>query len=454
MNILLKNILRCPFCSGSFSESDYKIIEDQNGYGLLHCHCSTMPVLEGIPIMGIGLATSRNIYVQHLIDLIEQSRYEQALSLLLVPRPPEYPKLIHPLLKRIPEMRGLRRIKRISYESNVKKWRQQTEAVFLHSNGVTSARNLMDLHFNNSASAWSEAYYYFAYRFGQPRHLVALAFAALIENPKGPILDVGCGFGHISFNLLRRAGKQPVLGIDNDFFALYVAKKYIAPGAHYICCDVNYGLPIQDNIFSTVIYADVFHYIKNKDVIIYESKRVTLPDGNILVSSSRNRLIPNHYAGYALPPGGYIDLLKNYNYCILSNDNVLDRYLEKLKPDISSSAPLDELKSKTLFSFVISENNDIFKDHGKLGSWPHGEGILTLNPFFNISRNTDSDLVYLKKIFPSSFYEEDHPEYKRYLPESIMIPSSLLSDLPHVDNNSLLEELLRRCVLIGVPSYY
>lgn len=454
MNTSLKSIIRCPFCGGSYAESDFKVVEDQNGYGLLNCYCGTIPVVAGIPIMGIGLATSKNISLQHLINLIEQSKFEQALFDLIVPRPPEYPSLAHSMLKHLPEIKGFRKIKKISHNVNKNIWRENVQELLLHPPVNVKARDFFDIHFLKSGSGWTEAYYYFTYRFGQPRHLAALAFASLIEDPKGPVLDVGSGFGHVTWHLLTRAGNQPVIGVDNDFFALYVAKKNIAPDAHYICCDVNFGLPFQDNVFSFVFFADSFHYIKNKDVSIYESKRVIFPDGAVLVTSSRNRLIANPYIGYAIPPNGYTELLKKNNYCILSNDSVIDRYIDKFKPDTSVSTPLEELKSKTLLSFVISDNTEYYRDHGKLESWPHAGGRLTLNPLYEIYKNGGTDLVYLKRKFPTSFYEEDHPEYKRYLPESVMIPSSILSDLPDVENVPEYEDLLRRCVLIGVPDNY
>ena len=86
-----------------------------------------------------------------------------------------------------------------------------------------TACDLFDLYFRKSGLKMMHAYDYFVFRFGQPRHLVSLSLASLIRQPNKPILDLACGFGHLTRSLVQQAEGQQVIGVDRNFFGLYVA---------------------------------------------------------------------------------------------------------------------------------------------------------------------------------------------------------------------------------------
>jgi ubiquinone/menaquinone biosynthesis C-methylase UbiE len=103
-----------------------------------------------------------------------------------------------------------------------------------------------------------DPYSYYAFCFGQPRHLTALSLASLIDTPDKPVLDLACGYGHITRHLLPRAQDQPVIGVDHNFFSLYVAKGWMAPKAAYVCAGAEGPLPFPDDTFSTAFCSNAF----------------------------------------------------------------------------------------------------------------------------------------------------------------------------------------------------
>src|SRR5205807_10304892 len=92
--------------------------------------------------------------------------------------------------------------------------------------GELSVMEVLDLYYREYSG--SDMFNYFAFRMGQPRHLAALALVCLLTRGKGPLLDVACGVGHLAHYLTGSTGNPWVIGIDRDFFRLYVASKYVA----------------------------------------------------------------------------------------------------------------------------------------------------------------------------------------------------------------------------------
>jgi SAM-dependent methyltransferase len=101
----------------------------------------------------------------------------------------------------------------------------------------------------------------------------------LIEPPRKPVLDFGCGFGHLTRHLLRKVASQSIIGVEVDFIRLYLAKNFLAPEALYVCCDGNASLPFTNAFFSVEYSSDALYMVTNKVVCSREIQRGADSDG-------------------------------------------------------------------------------------------------------------------------------------------------------------------------------
>ena len=100
-----------------------------------------------------------------------------------------------------------------------------------------------------------------------PRWPPACAYGALYEKDKtlglgavlnandGPLLDLGCGVGHLSHYFTASRPGRTVFGLDRDFFRLFVAKRYVAPAADFICVPADGAMPFHEGAMSAILSA-------------------------------------------------------------------------------------------------------------------------------------------------------------------------------------------------------
>jgi SAM-dependent methyltransferase len=316
-----------------------------------------------------------------------------------------------------------------------------------------TACDLFDFFFRRS-HANHEHYNYFTYRFGQPRHLAALSLARIIDRPTKPLLDLACGFGHVTRDLLPRSNGQPVFGLDSLFFTLYIAKHWIAPEAHYVCCDGEVSLPFSDGALGAVFCSDAFHDFAHKASSVREAKRVSQRGGVIIVVSMRNSHVRHLHSCYTLPPETCADLVTDWPHRVVAQSRVLADYLAGRGPDLASQVDTATLTHEPMVTIVASQDDAVFKKYGRFSRWPHGEGRLAINPLYVRERPDHRGWVRLKRAFPSAFYEEENQECKAYLPQTARLSPQMLIDLAANKRSLEIEPLLARCVLLGMPERY
>jgi ubiquinone/menaquinone biosynthesis C-methylase UbiE len=444
MNVSLLSWLYCLFCGGPLSEAKADRKEGELDYGILSCYCGQYPVVAGIPILKKNDVTGK---VQEAIALIEAGRHREALLSMIIPSPP----VLGPgWLRSLPSVMGIRKFKRLVQERALSEWRTQAAPLLTNETGQTTACDLFELYFHKQ----QENFNYFAYRFGQPRYLVALSFTSLIHQPKKPILDLACGCGHVTRSLTYRALDQLVVGVDDFFFGLYVAKHWIAPQAEYVCCAADTSLPFADDTFSVAFCSDAFFGFVHKTTSLRELQRVTQDDGLIMLVRVDNRLVRHAYDSVALPPDGYRALVADRPHRLVADSDVLARYLHKKGPFLARSADLGYLVKKPSLSVVISNRQEVFQDYGTFEDWPHAEGLLNLNPLYVVDGYKELGHVSLRRALPSVFYEQEHVECKAYLAESIQVPSEVYTNLEHGNRTPELDKLIAKCVVLGMPERF
>jgi SAM-dependent methyltransferase/uncharacterized protein YbaR (Trm112 family) len=439
--------LRCPFCWGRLEESCTDGDVNELRHGILKCHCGNYPVVAGIPIF-----QKDNTLVSEILSLVEKRLNKDALALAISPfgiAPPKTPELAPSWVRALPSVKGINRVKHIAHVGHLRDWKRRA-ADLLNRNGSGTVTEFDAFFFRYNA----EAFNYFVFRPGQPRHLVALSLASIIQNPARPILDLACGQGHIVRNLLRRAGAQGVVGADPNFMGLYVAKMFIAPQADYVCCATDGPLPFPDGFFSTAFCSDAFHYFVKKAATIRELKRLTREDGLIILTWVHNAHIRVAHDGLPLPPEAYEALVDDIPHRLIADREVLARYRQKRGPALATAHDVDDLTDAPVLSILASHRTDVFKDYGSFEEWPHGQGHLSLNPLYEIGRVPHRDEIELLRRFPSDFYATDHAESKEYLPQSVKIPSQVLEDLNHNKRTADIDALIDRCVVLDVPERY
>jgi methionine biosynthesis protein MetW len=106
------------------------------------------------------------------------------------------------------------------------------------------------------------------------------------------ILDVGCGDG-LFMDRLRAALKDKddvhIWGVD---YSKYKLKKAKERGHDVKWCDLEKGLPFEDETFDVVYAAELIEHLYNPDFFLEECYRVLKKDGVVIIST------PNLHAWY------------------------------------------------------------------------------------------------------------------------------------------------------------
>ena len=446
MNTSFLKLLRCPFCAGTLSASGPEPASHQPEYGVLSCYCGRYPIVAGIPVLKKGNIGSAGQSSEEVIALIEKGRQFEALfSLVTPPGLPPSPSWIRSL----PSITGINRVKNLARQRAAREWQEQAAALL--ADEEATACNLLDLYFSRNQNVRD----YFAFRFGNGRYLVGLSFAAsLAHQPDRALLDLACGCGHLTSGLVQQAEGRPVVGIDGSFFGLYVAKRWTAPQANYVCCAADASLPFPDGAFSAAFCSDAFQYFSAKATSARELKRLTRDNGVIVLFWVRNGLVEHPYAGLALPPAGYKALVADMPNRLIADSEVLARYLQNQGPALARPEKPDSLAQEPVLSIVASHRQEVLVDYDSFEGWPHARGRLDLNPLYvKEPRNGDGSLS-LRRRFPSPLYEQLNEECKSYLPASVDVNETLWTDLANGKQTEEIEALIEQCVLLAIPERY
>jgi ubiquinone/menaquinone biosynthesis C-methylase UbiE len=427
----LLSLLRCPSCAGPFDITAADSESSQAGYAVLACVCSRYPLIARIPILDRTSPAIRG----HLVDLLEARRYRQALIAAITASDRSAVSTSWPILGRLARLPG-----RLLSLGRVERGEQLLRLCASR----VPVSEILSFYF-----AGRPGQNYFVYRFAQPRHLATLSMMSLVRRPPAPLLDVACGPGHVTRFLIRRANGQPVIGLDRNFFMLYLAKNYIAPEADYVCSDVQPALPFSDRVFSFAICSNAFHLFPSKVNAMRELRRATSGEGAVLLTSIPNPVVIPRSNG--LRPDAYRALAQ---FCrIVSEAATLERYLGRRGPALASQEDFVRLGSDRHISVVVAESAELFLDHGAFEVWPHAEGTLGLNPLYSRTDIPGTGKVRLRRNFPDAEYEQENETSKRYLPEELTVDGEVLRRVG-LSSTREVAELVDRLVLIDVPANY
>jgi ubiquinone/menaquinone biosynthesis C-methylase UbiE/uncharacterized protein YbaR (Trm112 family) len=452
--------LVCPNCGGALTASIRS--PSQGGeieYGILTCGCNEYPIIGGIPIfkaegrVDVMQQTSDSVLhygpsIKELISLVRAGQYEKALLLLLV-----IPKrIVNELLAAVDYVpqkarAGVQALGRRLWSNQQRKNRD----LLVNMEKGTTAIELIGFFYGHSLR--SELCNHFSYKFSQPRHLAGLSLASLLPVSEKPILDLACGFGHFMHYWIMSHPGQRVVGVDRNFFQLYVARHWVAPDADFICSEADLKLPFSSHSFGGVFCADAFHCFLRRWQCAEEMKRLIEPAGWIILARFGNSEAEPR-EGYELSVEGYLKLFDGLFWRMFSEDDLLRGYLKRLGPQLEEPSTLSALAPHKWLYLVASGRPERFRDYPRFETWPHSVGRLKLNPLYREVNRDPAGNMTVEFQFPSRWYEFENSACSQYMPKRAVISTNTLHALSARAWSDEIESLVRQCVIIGVPDRY
>ncbi|GAB6192336.1 class I SAM-dependent methyltransferase [Desulfocastanea catecholica] len=103
-----------------------------------------------------------------------------------------------------------------------------------------------------------------------------------IQAPNKQGLDIGCGEGHLTNQLMNRKCIKSVIGCDLNLDDLLYARNSFP---HLTCIQAKGEiLPIGDSTIDFIIATELLEHVENPRLLLREIVRVLKPKGNLIVS--------------------------------------------------------------------------------------------------------------------------------------------------------------------------
>jgi uncharacterized protein YbaR (Trm112 family) len=414
MRLETLDVLRCPFCGGRLEivTSMHHLVDgDEVDEAILGCHCCIFPVVAGIPVLHLQPE------VQGIRELVEAGRGDRAFQALSGVTDED----------RGVALEALRSSERATYRDAI---------------GVLGPEFEGD---------------YLLYRFSDPNHVVAQAVnravAGVVLRDGGRALDLCGGSGHLTRVLSHVSSPSPVVA-DRSFAQVWLARRFVAPGAEAVCCDANGPLPFARGAFSMAICADAFQYVWTKRQAIAEMERVVDAGDRpaaVLINHTHNQHQWSPSLGMPLPPDGYRDLFETFQARVFSELELLSDVVAGGPLDLSRPERAEVLEADPALTVIASRYPDVFATH-TLDAARVARGELRINPLYAVE--TDGELLRLKLAFPSEFYEQEYGGCREYLPTELVLEGEDLAALKSGRVNERIGELTRRRIVLDLPANY
>lgn len=427
------NELHCPYCGFSLRlEARLPAVGPELRYGILRCACFRFLIVDGIldlrqgPL--IGPADVRR-FEKYLQAKDEKGALAYALAAnYRAPSPRVSSQRFLDYLERghIPFTRAL------ASHQRGRRFRQ------LFRKKQISFQQTLELLYPKRHAA------YFFQRYANPSFLAAHALLPLLRElfrnttVPGPspvvgaqltkdhprVLDLGCGLGHSTFRMCQMFPNLSVVATDLNFINLFVAKKFIAPRAQYLCIDAESPLPFGDSFFDSVYCLDTFHYIRSKAALVRELSRAVRPGGLWLFAHLHNALADNVSPGFPLQPEDYLTLFERVRPRMLPEATVLDQLFRDQSLDLETTPSKKDLHEANAFCLVGDGGRDIWRRHERLADTLfENSASLMLNPIYQV-RHRNQGLL-LEMSWPNASLEKECGQSASYLPSRFVIEASV-----------------------------
>ena len=138
-------------------------------------------------------------------------------------------------------------------------------------------------HWNQADRRWNNR------AFNPPLLARYIALLRLMPDVSHYVLDVGCGDGYLMHCLLASGRVQYAFGVDTSQIGLSLAHERLTQqnyeGNWSVSAAFGEMLPVLDNSFDVVTFADVIEHLEQPERTLAEVYRVLTDDGTLLVST-------------------------------------------------------------------------------------------------------------------------------------------------------------------------
>ena len=290
--------------------------------------------------------------------------------------------------------------------------------------------------------------HYFIRRFATPRHLASLSLASRIPAGPKPILDIACGIGSLAHYFTKRTQSTAVVGLDMNFYHLWLARHWVAPLGNYVCASAADPLPFHDQTFSAVFCADAYHYFSNRKALLEEIERCA-PGRMVVVTRVGNRsVMPNE--GAELDLGEYLSEFGAADVLVFDEDELVRHYLRRSNPLAHERVERTSHADAKWLSFAWNIDSAIGREEPQREIPPHATGEIGWNPIYRRTVLADGDLQ-LRFEFPIPWYAYENHAMLLYHPLLVTVPKAKAQHLADWKSDVELRALVDSFALIGLP---
>jgi SAM-dependent methyltransferase len=437
--------LECPYCGSDFRvEVVIEKKEDELINGCVECECSEFPVLEGISILN---EKSLN---RQIIELIKERRVEEAVirylgcdsfelinsleraSLFPPPVPSKISRALGQILSRLAKSRAERKYGRL-----YKRYSDKNIAFYdLLGEGAFET--------------------YLKHRFSAESFWSLYPFLPLLKKRQGRLLDLNCGTGHTSFVISQSVRPQQLCCADLSFKHLYLARKYFAQNAEFVCLDANHPLPFKNGTFSSILMSDAVHYVHSHVSLAHEMERILSPDGLLLLLHVHNSLTNNRSAGYPLTPKAWANLFRagKLEVKVLPERKVVENFLFHNKLDLLEKHTEATLNSSNAIILLATSDKSLLTTYDNVNrDFLNAKSNLIVNPIYEMTEKEDQ--VLLERPLHEYSLGDSYPTSEKYLPKKHKMRKESLSGRQiRISDLEQAEDLMRKFIIINVPEKY
>ena len=438
----LLEIIKCPYCGTDFEIKEvYSGNEEEIINGYIKCECNEYPILECILIL------ENTPTKKFIIKYLKKNEIKKAIALPFGNHTNDICKVMDFIEPKLGGKFFKKGLLTFINRSSKKRYKR-------YSNKNSSFYNIVG----------NDLYgVYVKHRFSLESFWSIYPFIPLLKKNRKRILDMCCGVGHASFVISTYVNPQELVCVDRTFSSLYLAKKYFVPDAEFVCLDGNYPLPFKDDIFSSAVMMDGFHYIDARALLATELERVLSSEGLLLLLHVHNSLVYNLSAGKPLPPSVWINLFNALDVKALPEKKVVEDFILRDKLDLLKEYSENEINSSNAIHIIGSKNKSLFDIYKKIGNdFRENKGNLIINPLYKIRKERKK--IVLERVSITDLFIGEYPIAEKYLPERYTIDNDEVIkalkgrevniDVISEENLRYIKGLMMKFVIINAPPKY